>query len=148
MSVEPGLPNAASRAANRARFPTSHWTVLLVDDEDAVRSFVQTVLEQAGYAVVSAADGSIAGEIFSATPDRFDLLLTDVLMPHVTGPELAARVRKVRPQIPVVFMSAFTGGLPMVPGLVAADEQLIEKPFTVASLLNVVSAALGNNHPD
>ena len=149
MSVDSPLPTGASHPPeNPSRSGAARRTVLLVEDEEVIRAFVQTVLEQAGYSVVPAADGRAGGELFVATPDQFDLLLTDVLMPHATGLELVARVRQVRPQIPVVFMSAFTGGAPLTSDSLPPEEQLIEKPFTAASLLKVVSAALVSGHSD
>lgn len=122
-------------------------TVLLAEDDDAVREFVRAVLEQAGFVVVAAPDGRAAGDRFAADPDRFDLVLTDVIMPHAIGPELVARVRAVRPDLPVLFMSAFPGGPGLAPDPLPADEPLLEKPFTVAALLAAVTAALGGSSP-
>jgi DNA-binding response OmpR family regulator len=115
--------------------------VLVAEDDDAVRGFVCAVLEQAGFAVVSAPDGRAAGDLFAADPGRFDLVLTDVIMPHALGIELAARVRRVRPTVPVLFMSAFPGGSGAAPEPLPADEPLLEKPFTVARLLRAVNDA-------
>jgi two-component system, cell cycle response regulator CpdR len=124
--------------------PAGPRTVLLAEDDDAVREFVRTVLEQAGFAVVTAADGRAAGDLFAAAPDRFALVLTDVIMPHAIGPELAARVRALRPDLPVLFMSAFPGGPGIAPDPLPANEPLLEKPFTVAALLAAVAVALGD----
>src|SRR6266480_4931038 len=104
-SVMDGHPKSPPPAA-----PAVPRTVLLAEDDDAVRDFVRAVLEQAGFAVVAAPDGRAAGDLFAADPDRFALVLTDVIMPHAIGPELAARVRALRPGRPVLFMSAFPGG--------------------------------------
>jgi CheY-like chemotaxis protein len=117
--------------------------VLVAEDDDAVRGFVCAVLEQAGFAVVAAPDGLTAGDEFAAAPGRFDLVLTDVIMPRALGTELAARVRRLRPDIPVLFMSAFPGGAGVAPEPLPADEPLLEKPFTVARLLRTVTDALG-----
>jgi DNA-binding response OmpR family regulator len=117
--------------------------VLLAEDDDAVREFVRAVLEQAGFVVVAASDGRTASELFAENPARFDLLVTDVIMPHVIGPELAARARQVRPDLPVLFMSAFPGGPGVAPDPVPANEPLLEKPFTLASLLKAVRDILG-----
>jgi DNA-binding response OmpR family regulator len=114
----------------------------VAEDDAAVRSFVCTVLEQAGFAVEAAADGRAAGDLFVADPSRFDLVLTDVNKPHATGVELAARVREIRPEMPVLFMSAFTGGAGLVPEPLPPHEALVEKPFTVAMLLEAVRALL------
>ncbi len=120
-------------------------TVLVAEDDDAVREFVCAVLEQAGFAVVAAPDGRTAGDLFAAAPDRFALVLTDVVMPHAIGPELAARARALRPNLPVVFMSAFPGGPGIAPDPLPADEPLLEKPFSVAALLDAVANALGES---
>lgn len=123
-------------------------TVLLAEDDDAVRAFVRAVLEQAGFAVVAAPDGRAAGDLFAAAPHRFALLLTDVVMPHAIGPELAARARALRPDLPVLFMSAFPGGPGIAPDPLPADEPLLEKPFSMAALLAAVAKALGDASRD
>ena len=138
-SVTDGRPNPPSTPA-----PPRPRTVLVVEDDDAVRAFVVAVLEQAGFAVVAAADGRTAGDLFAAEPARFDLVLTDVIMPHALGTDLAARVRGLRPGVPVLFMSAFPGGAGIAPDPLPAGEPLLEKPFTVATLLRSVENILGN----
>lgn len=130
-------PTKQAPAAPRAR------TVLLAEDDEAVREFVRAVLEQSGFVVVAAPDGRAAGDLFAAEPDRFALLLTDVIMPHALGPELAARARALRPDLPVLFMSAFPGGPGIAPDPLPPDEPLLEKPFTVAALQAAVAKALG-----
>lgn len=122
--------------------PASRPTVLVAEDDPAVREFVRVALEQAGYAVVAAGDGLAAGDLFAADPAKFDLVLTDVVMPHAIGPELAARARQIRPGVPVLFMSAFPGGPGIAPDPLPAGERLLEKPFSVASLLNAVKDLL------
>ena len=124
--------------------PAHPRTILLAEDDDAVREFVRTVLAQAGFAVVAAPDGRTASDLFAATPDRFALVLTDVVMPHAIGTELAARVRAVRPNLPVLFMSAFPGGPGLAPDPFPANASLLEKPFSVSALLAAVATALGD----
>ena len=118
-------------------------TILVAEDDDSVREFVRAVLEQAGYEVVSAPDGRSAAALFAAEPNRFALVLTDVVMPHSIGPELAAKVRSARPGVPVLFMSAFPGGPGIAPDPLPVDEPLREKPFSVSALLGAVRTALG-----
>jgi two-component system, cell cycle response regulator CpdR len=141
MSGPPAPPSITDGRPTPA--PLRPRTVLVAEDEDAVRGFVCAVLEQAGFAVVAAADGHTAGDLFAADPARFDLVLTDVIMPHALGTELAARVRHLRPTVPVLFMSAFPGGAGIAPEPLPADEPLLEKPFTVAKLLQTVHDVFG-----
>ena len=145
MSVEPAPPSATNgRPGQSPSAPdAAQRTVLLADDDDAVREFVRAVLEQAGFVVVATSDGQTASELFAENPARFVLLVTDVIMPHVIGPELVARARQLRPDLPVLFMSAFPGGPGVAPDPVPANEALLEKPFTVASLLKAVGEILG-----
>ena len=142
MSGEPAAPSVVNGRPN-SHAPARPRTVLLAEDDDAVREFVRAALEQAGHAVVAASDGRAAGDLFAADPDRYDLVLTDVIMPHAIGPELAARVRRLRPDVPVLFMSAFPGGAGVAPDPLPADEPLLEKPFSVATLLTTVNDILG-----
>lgn len=141
MSGEPAPPSANGRSNGSAR-PRPR-TVLLAEDDDAVRGFVQAALEQSGYAVIAAPDGRAAGDLFAAAPDRFDLVLTDVVMPHAIGPELAARVRRLRPGVPVLFMSGFPGGHGIAPDALSPDERLLAKPFSVGDLIATVGELLG-----
>lgn len=101
-------------------------------------------LEHTGFTVIAAADGVAAEKLFVADPERFELILTDVIMPHMSGPELVARIRGVRPDIPVLFMSAFTGGAGWMSEPLQPNESLLDKPFTVAALLEAVHRSLGD----
>ncbi len=142
MSVEQGLSSTVSSRMHAAAVPNRSPAILVAEDDDAVRSFVITVLQQAGYIVVAASNGQSARELFIANPAQFDLVLTDVVMPQALGTELAACVRQVRPEVPVLFMSAFPGGAGTAPEPLPADEPLLQKPFTVATLLETVRTAL------
>jgi DNA-binding response OmpR family regulator len=122
---------------------TPSRTILLAEDEPAVRDFVRAALGQAGFSVVAAPDGRAAGDLFAADPGRFDLILTDVIMPHALGTELVARARALRPGVPVLFISAFPGGAGAAPDPLPVGENLLEKPFTMATLLDAVNRVLG-----
>src|SRR5690242_16025166 len=109
-------------------------SILLVEDEDAVREYARNVLELGGFVVVPVNGADAAERAFAADPDRFRLVLTDVQMPGRTGPELARDLRAVRPGLAVLFMSGCVGGpLPLPPG---AD--LLTKPFPPDALLAAV----------
>jgi DNA-binding NtrC family response regulator len=121
------------------------FIVLLAEDEEGVRAFVRQALEHAGHTVVAAADAGAAERVFRTDPDRFDLLLTDVLMPGRTGPELAAVLRAVRPDLPVLFMSGYPGGPNDAPDPLPPGATLLDKPFSIDRLLHAVAAAVGNH---
>ncbi|MCS6866499.1 MAG: response regulator [Gemmataceae bacterium] len=140
MSVEHGL---SSTSRTHSSSLTNRPPVILVaEDDDAVRTFVVAALQQAGYVVVAAVNGHSAQELFVANPAQFDLVLTDVIMPQVLGTELAACVRQLRPEVPVLFMSAFPGGVNTAPEPLPVDEPLLEKPFSITTLLEAVRHAL------
>jgi PAS domain S-box-containing protein len=114
--------------------------VLLVEDDEAVRLLARVVLTEAGYMVVQARDGEEALRRHAATPA--DVLLTDVLMPRVGGPELAARIRERTPGLPVVLMSGYAAdaleeGAPLPP-----RTAFLQKPFAPAALLAAIEGAL------
>jgi CheY-like chemotaxis protein len=114
-------------------------TVLLVEDEDVVRRLVKQVLEQAGYAVLEARDGLEALELGRTT--RVDLLLTDMVMPKLGGLEVAAELRKLRPDLKVLYMSGYAEGA-LEPGALGTDTSLLEKPFSFAALTDKVRGLL------
>ncbi|HWG55558.1 MAG TPA: ATP-binding protein [Gaiellaceae bacterium] len=123
-----GGPSGAAEAA----------TILLVEDEDVVRALAERVLERRGYRVISCADGSAAVEAAAAHDGAIDLLLTDVVMPGLRGPDVAARVRAQRPDVKVLYMSGYAEEALL--GL--ADEELIEKPFAIDELAARVETML------
>ena len=117
-------------------------TILVVEDDDGVRQFVRLGLEHAGYAVLSAANVTQALDLYRTHADKIDLVLTDVVMPQQSGPELAAELREIRPDVRVVFMSGFTGGIAMCPVDLPLGTPLLEKPFSLDRLLEVVASAV------
>jgi two-component system cell cycle sensor histidine kinase/response regulator CckA len=117
-------------------------TVLLVEDEPAVRRLAREILEQGGYEVLEALDGGIAQILATTHPGPIHLLLTDVVMPGVSGPDLATRVRTVRPEIQVIFMSGYSDEAIARHGFAEEGADFFLKPFTPASLLRKVREAL------
>jgi PAS domain S-box-containing protein len=109
--------------------------ILVVEDEEAVREVVTRILTRAGYQVIPAANAKDALEIITNSAIRIDAMLTDVVMPGLSGPELANRLRDVRPQVPILLMSGYTAGaLPDSPAALG-DLPLIRKPFNAVTLL-------------
>jgi two-component system cell cycle sensor histidine kinase/response regulator CckA len=141
------LPIAAGVPVEPSEFEIGEhtWrtgTVLVVEDEPSVLVMASRILERAGNAVLSAADGPSALEILAARGDDVDLVLADVVMPRMLGPELAKRIARDRPGLPVVFMSGYTHQKIAAQALLRGEVVLIEKPFTAARLVNAVGAAL------
>jgi two-component system cell cycle sensor histidine kinase/response regulator CckA len=117
-------------------------TILLVEDEPAVRNITREALEMGGYRVL-AADGPVAAtDIARDESNAIDLLLTDVVMPGMNGPELARLVRELRPELVTLFMTGYADT--EVLRLAAAEglHKHIQKPFTVHGLLARVADAL------
>jgi PAS domain S-box-containing protein len=118
-------------------------TILLVEDDEAMRTLTKKVLEEHGYTVVEANDGESALESVQSYPGVIDLLLTDVVMRRVSGPELGERLGSSHPALKVVYMSGYTGELIAEREVLKRGVTLLEKPFTRTALLNTIHTALG-----
>ena len=116
--------------------------ILLVEDDDAVRVTATRILERAGYTIYSAADGSEALAIHDRIGSRIDLVLTDMIMPEMSGRELVARIRERQPNIAVLVMSGYTEQTSMRQSLVDSGSAFIQKPFTPEGLSAKVREAL------
>jgi two-component system, cell cycle sensor histidine kinase and response regulator CckA len=110
-------------------------TVLVVEDEPAMREVTRRILDRSGYHVVAAASGHDALDILASQLEHIDVLLTDVIMPRMQGKELADKVRILQPAARVVFMSGYTQGLLGAQGVLEPGVHLIEKPFSETTLL-------------
>jgi two-component system, cell cycle sensor histidine kinase and response regulator CckA len=118
-------------------------TILLVEDDDALRHLTQGLLRNQGYTVLEAKDGHEAMTLSQQHQGTIDLLLTDVIMPELSGTELALRLKEFRPGLKVLCMSGYTGTLIAQQGIPNLEETLLQKPFTKISLLSHVRSALG-----
>ncbi|MGA8216729.1 MAG: PAS domain S-box protein [Candidatus Sulfotelmatobacter sp.] len=118
-------------------------TILLVEDDEIMRSLTKKLLQEHGYIVVEADDGKSALEWVDSHPDPIDLLLTDVVMRRMSGPELAVRLVASRPALKVVYMSGYTGELMANREVLKPGVTLLEKPFSRAALLNTLHSTLG-----
>jgi PAS domain S-box-containing protein len=103
--------------------------ILLVEDEEAVRRFASEVLLRQGYSIVEASNGREAQKVLENGDARFDLVITDVIMPEMGGKALSAWLREHLPQTPVLFLSGYTESAATREGLVEAGEALLQKPF-------------------
>ncbi len=123
-------------------------TVLIVEDEPAMRKVTGRILSRSGYNVITAADGRKAVEIAASHAGGIDVLLTDVVMPQMSGKEAAEQIRALRPGVKVLFMSGYTQGLLDTQGVVEPGVNLIEKPFSEASLLIRLGQLIASRGPD
>jgi two-component system cell cycle sensor histidine kinase/response regulator CckA len=122
--------------------PAGSETVLLVEDEEAVRSFAARVLTDQGYAVLPAADGTEALALSAAHPDPIDLLVTDVIMPGMQGHQLAAQLAARRPGLKVLYISGFSGNAVLRHGVPGEGAGVLAKPFSSDALGRAARVAL------
>ena len=136
VAAVPPVPEAAGAARGAGE------TVLVVDDEPAVRVITKRILQRSGYAVLEAAGGVEALDTLREHPGPVHLLLTDVIMPEMNGREVAQRVRGQRPGIRVVFMSGYSPEAIAHDGLLDEGAAFVRKPFESGLLLQTVRRAL------
>ena len=140
---------AAERAAPRAPLrPGGRETVLFVEDEVALRDLMHRVLTKGGYTVLVAGDGLEALALVEDHTHPIDLVVTDVIMPRMSGPELATRLRARDPGIRLLYVSGYTADqLRSAQTDLGADATLLPKPFTSDGLLRKVREVLDRARP-
>jgi two-component system cell cycle sensor histidine kinase/response regulator CckA len=116
-------------------------TILVVEDAEAIRRMVCAMLGQQGYRCLEASDGVDALRLLDETPAPVHLVLTDVIMPKMTGAELGQRLVRLRPDLPIVFMSGYCDD-PVVRHFERIPPLFLSKPFTANTLLEKVRQAL------
>jgi two-component system cell cycle sensor histidine kinase/response regulator CckA len=114
--------------------PDASRTVLLAEDEDVVRMLVREMLEESGYAVLEASSAEAAIEVSEAHRGQIDLLLTDVVMPGMNGPELAKELSESRPTMRTLYTSGFTNSAVAEQGVAVEETVFLAKPFSSAAL--------------
>ena len=117
-------------------------SVLLVEDEPQVRHVAERLLSRAGFRIVSAASPEEALSILRTATTPFDVVLSDVVMPKMSGPELAERAREIAPSLPFVFMSGYSTDHGAMRGEWRRDEPLVMKPIEFSSLVTAISRAI------
>jgi two-component system cell cycle sensor histidine kinase/response regulator CckA len=119
-------------------------TILLVEDEDMLRGLIRELLEIKGYSVMEASQGVEALELFKSAKVPVDLILTDVVMPHMSGSELVERLRKDHPALKVIFMSGYTGAnnAAIHKSLEMPGVAFLQKPFRLNALISQVEELL------
>ena len=148
----PQVHEAPQHASERVR-PQAELhgteTVLVAEDQAAVRDLMVRVLEDLGYIALAARDGADAVRIEEAHTGAIDLLLSDVIMPGLNGPDLAQRLLSRRPSLKVLYVSGFTSHLATRLGTIGGRAGFLQKPFTpdrlAAKVREVLDAQVGGD---
>jgi two-component system, cell cycle sensor histidine kinase and response regulator CckA len=135
-------PQPGAQAPAAPRHERGGETVLLVEDEEAIREVTRRILERNGYRVLTASGGSQALELAAQESVDIDLLITDVIMPQMLGKEVADRLQALRPGIRVLYMSGYAHPVLTSQGTLDPGVTLIDKPFTEAGLIGKIHQVL------
>jgi two-component system, cell cycle sensor histidine kinase and response regulator CckA len=130
-----------ARASVAVVQPAAPGRVLVVDDDDSVREFVTRALKEAGYEITSAGSGPEAIRLADESAG-FDMLLTDMMMPRMSGADLAGLLRQQRPGLKVLYLTGYSDRLFGAKNVLWTDEAFLEKPCSVESLLEAVALLL------
>lgn len=130
-STVPTLPRARSGE-----------TVLLIDDDDAVREITSKLLRRLGYAVIVASDGDEGVSQASSSTQRLDLVISGIVMPRMNGIEAVARIRRARPDVPIIFISGYTDQASLWEADATPPGPLLRKPFSLDELAEATRVAL------
>jgi len=122
-------------------------TLLLVDDDDAVRRVTARLLRLYGYVVIDRPDAASALSVFEAAPDRIDAVVSDVRMPRMTGPRMVDRMRQVRPKLPVVFISGHVRSELEDERITDDRDPCLQKPMSGDELADALGLVLGDEVP-
>ncbi len=138
----PELAPAIESGSGVRRLPQGRETVLLVEDEDGVRMLARLVLQTNGYTVLEARNGREALALAEGDPRRIDLLVTDVVMPQMSGREVADRLQALRPGLRVLFISGYADDAIVHHGVLESGLSFLQKPFTPAALARKIREIL------
>ncbi|MGZ7093321.1 MAG: response regulator [Candidatus Angelobacter sp.] len=119
-------------------------TIFVVDDEESLRNVIVDLLSQLGYRTLSAASGEDALELAEEYPGKIDLLLTDVVMHPLSGPDLAEALIRSRPELKVIYMSGYANPTLAPDGVLRPGTVLVNKPFTMKILSAKLREVLGS----
>jgi PAS domain S-box-containing protein len=145
--AEPAEPAPRPASAPDLPAPREGATIMVVEDEEATGGLVARLLREKGYEVMIARNGVEARLLADQRPEGIDLLLTDVVMPMISGPELAEELRARWPDLRVLFMTGYSGKLLEAHDFNSEHEHLVLKPFTLEELDRSVRRAIGGGEP-
>ena len=135
VEIEPLMPAGATNGNEH---------ILLIDDEEQIIDIERRILENLGYEVTPKIDSEEALAEFSARPDRFDLVITDMTMPKITGDRLARRLMDINPQIPVILCTGFNEAITEEKALAMGIDKFVMKPIVKNELANAIRTVLDN----
>ncbi|MCF8093676.1 MAG: cache domain-containing protein, partial [Desulfotignum sp.] len=138
--IEESMP--AEPAEEPAQIPTGNEHVMLVDDDTAILQIEAQILERLGYQTTLFADSTEAVAAFQADPDRFDLVITDMAMPRMTGARLAGEIIAIRPDIPIIMCTGFSERINETTARDIGIKHLLMKPVVMSDLARAVRKAL------
>jgi two-component system cell cycle sensor histidine kinase/response regulator CckA len=139
------IPEVLSKPRERTEVRGGSETILLVEDDEAVRDLIVLTLQNAGYTVLDASTPEAAIELAADHGGKVDLLLSDIVMPSISGIRLTPMLRTSRPDLRVILMSGYAAETLARQAPIPPDVMFIEKPFTKVSLLTTIQNVLGGN---
>ena len=126
--------------------PGGQETILIVDDEEIIRSMLQELLESLGYTIFLAIDGEDAVQLYSQRHDDIDLVIMDMIMPKMGGQETCLKLKEINPAIKVILSSGFSQDNAVQEILSAGVNGFIHKPFTIPELSKKIREVLNGSH--
>jgi CheY-like chemotaxis protein len=136
------VPEPAEEPGEKQAMPSGRGRVLVVDDEEMVRTFAAKALVSLGYEVVQAPDARSALDSYQEDPDSFELVLMDLILPKTGGDELFARLRKIRPEVRILIMSGYSKQKVVDDLLRSGAQGFLSKPFTLEDLSQRVASEI------
>ncbi|MDL1984618.1 MAG: PAS domain S-box protein [Deltaproteobacteria bacterium] len=138
------LTGAKAQSENKKAeaFPTGNEKILLIDDEESILNLVKKRLEMQGYQVKAKNNPVDALELFRFGPDRFDLIITDMIMPKMTGDKLAKEILSIRPDIPIILCSGYSDKIDAEKAAALGVRKYIEKPLNMSDFMIAIRKAL------
>lgn len=122
--------------------PTGNERILFIDDEKALAEMGSNMLESLGYLVTAKTDSIDALETFRSKPEEYDLVITDMTMPGLTGRELAEELMAIRPDVPIILCTGFSSQINEKLAMEAGLRELVMKPYNIATMAQVIRRVL------
>lgn len=139
------VTNAAEKTERKPDFEAAssgNERILLVEDDVGVRELARAILQNGGYRIVEAPGGEEAARLYKESREPIHLILTDVVMPRMSGRELVIRLQPLRPETKVLYMSGYTENSIVNQGALEEGIHYIQKPFTMEALAHAVRLTL------